>query len=631
MEIIKKSIILLVFLMSSITITSAQNIKADNASQTLKKLQDSIQKVLTETNTSGAGIVMMSGDSIVLLRGFGKADIENNIDVNENTLFRVGSVSKLLVSFAILKLQEEGRLSLKDKVKYLIPDLKIINPWKATHPIRIENLLEHTAGLGDWSFAELGCNNPQIKSLKESLEYYPKGRIAKYAPGTRIQYSNLGVSIAAYIVEQVSGMPYEDYIDTYFFKPMGISDMSFHKSDKYKTLGAKGYDNGNLMPFLYPLYRPSAGLIATPKDLSKLLAFFINRGKVNDTQILSDSSLQRRERGESFNISKPDLFSDLIGLTNIITCYNGFLYHGHGGHVPGSNASLKYLPKYNLGFAIMVNNEDESVVDSRIASLIMAYQTQNLPQKPVKGKISAISTTTDLSGYYIPTNYKFDALKFFEKIKGLQKFWYKNDTLYTKTVLNGNSTIRYIQTNNNEYMSVDYDRMGFVQTQDLVEGQVIYGNRGILKKISSIYAYTLRVIFWALFIVPFAIIILALISLFIYLFGKRKSKITLWITLWPLITTSFLLVIIVTLKMVVHTMMDIFLILGNITLPSLLIFIGSISFALTSLWSLYYIFKNRKIKMSRVLYYLSFLVIIFNIVFTVYFLSNGLIGVMTWT
>ena len=630
MKIIKKSIILLVFLVCSISISFAQNITAGNTSQTLEDLQDSIQKILIETNTNGAAVVLVSGDSVILLRVFGKADVENNIDVNENTMFRLGSVSKLFVGLAILKLQEERRLSLKDKVKDLIPELKIINPWENKYPIRVENLLEHTAGLSDWSLAELGCNNPNLKTLKESLGYYPKSRVAKYAPGTRTQYSNLGVSIAAYIVEKVSGMPYEDYIATYFFKPMGITDMSFHNSDKYKILGAKGYDNGNLILFLYPLYRPSAGLIGSPKDLSKLLTFFINRGKVNNTQMLSDSSLQRMERGESFNISKSDIFSDFIGLTNQITRYNGFVYHGHGGHVPGSNADLKYLPKYNLGFAIMVNNEDESI-DSKIARLIMAYQTKDLPQKSVKSKITAIRPTTDLSGYYMPTNYKFDAIKFFEKIKRLQKFWYKNDTLYTKTVLNGNSTIKYIQTDNNEYLSVDYNRMGFVQIYDLVEGHVIYGNLGMLKKISPFYAYTLLVIFWALFIVPFAIIIFAVISLFIYLFGKKKNKTVLWITLWPLITISFLFVIIFALKMVLHTNMDAFLLLGNITPLSILIFIGTIGFALTSLWSIYYIFKNRKVKMSKIFYYHSFLVAIFNLIFTIYFFSNGLIGIMTWT
>jgi len=626
----KKILLFSILLVFSLSASFSQDIDKLKVPNTLTELQDSIQKILIETKTNGAAIVLVSGDSVVLHREFGKADVENNINVNTNTLFRLGSVSKLFVGLSILKLQEEGRLSLKDKVEDIIPELKIINPWRNKYPIRIENLLEHTAGLGDWSLAELACNNPTIKTLKESLEYYPKGRVAKYAPGTRTEYSNLGVSIAAYIVEKVSGMSYEDYVDTNFFKPLGITDMSFHNSDIYKKIGAKGYDNGNRLPFLYPLYRPSVGLISSPKDLSKLLVFFNNRGKVKNTQILSDLSLQRMERGESFNISRSDIFSDYIGLTNYITRYKGFKYHGHGGHVPGSNADFQYLPEYNLGFVVMVNNEDESVADDKISTLIMAYQTKNLPQKLTETKMTVIRPTIDLSGYYIPINYKFDAIKFLKKIKRLKKIWYKNDTLYTKNVLKGNTTVKFIQTDTNEYRSIDNNRIGFVQINDLVEGQVIYGNIGMLKRISPIYAYTLLVIFWAFFIIPLTIITFAVISLLVYLFRKKKNKTELWVTLWPLITISFLFVIIFAIKMLIHTNMDAFLLLGNITPLSVLIFIGTIGFALTSLWTIYYIYKNRKVKMNKILYYHSVLVALFNLIFTIYFFSNGEIGIMTW-
>ena len=205
MKIIIKSITFLVFLHFSISLCFAQDISNVNGPQTLKELQDSIQKILIATNTPGAGIALVSGDETIWLGGLGKADIENNIDVNESTMFRLGSVSKMFVALAILKLQEEGRLNLKDKIRDLIPDIKIINPWEEQYPIRIENLLEHTSGLSDWSFAELASNDPKPKTLKESLEYNPKGRISKFVPGTRVQYSNLGVSIAAYIVEKVSG------------------------------------------------------------------------------------------------------------------------------------------------------------------------------------------------------------------------------------------------------------------------------------------------------------------------------------------------------------------------------------------------------------------------------------------
>src|ERR1035437_7152110 len=201
---------LLLFIFNGLN-SFAQKIADDNKPKTLTALKDSIQKILKETNTPGAGVVLVSGDETIWLEGFGKADIENKIDVNENTMFRLGSVSKVYVALAILKLQEEGRLSLKDKIRDLIPEIEFNNPWEDKYPIRIENLLEHTTGWSYWHYAELGSDDPKPKTLKEALDYYPKSRTSVFIPGTRIQYSNVGTSVAAYIVEKVSGLTFEDY------------------------------------------------------------------------------------------------------------------------------------------------------------------------------------------------------------------------------------------------------------------------------------------------------------------------------------------------------------------------------------------------------------------------------------
>ena len=126
----KKLITILLLLSIAMSLCFAQERSDIKSPQILTELQDSIQKILIETNTPGAGIVMVSGDDVVLLKGLGKADLENNIDVNQNTMFRLGSVSKLFVGLAVLKLQEEGRLNLKDKVKDIIPEIEIKNPWE---------------------------------------------------------------------------------------------------------------------------------------------------------------------------------------------------------------------------------------------------------------------------------------------------------------------------------------------------------------------------------------------------------------------------------------------------------------------------------------------------------------------
>ena len=631
MNILKKSILLVVLLLFIILQCFAQNVSDVDSPQTLNDLKDSIQKILIETNTPGAGIIMMSDDTIVMLAGLGKADIENNIDVDENTMFRLGSVSKLFVGLAILKLQEEGSISLKDKVIDIIPDLKIINPWEDEYPIRIENLLEHTSGLSDYSLAELGSNDSKPKTLKESLEFYPKARVAKFVPETRVQYSNLAVSMAAYIVELVSGLAYEDYIAINFFKPMKMENMTFRYSEQFKKTAAKGYDNGIPLSinYLHVLYRPSVALNASPKDMMNMIKFFINRGKINGIQIISDSSLKRMERMESLHIEKSYVFKD-NGLVNYSSYYKGFVYHGHGGSVPGYNSDFAYLPEYNMGFAVMINGNNQNVINN-ISSLIKAYQTKDLPQKNMKPKKILCKTTQDISAYYINVNYKFDALKFLKKIKSIKKIWQKDDTLYVKNILGKKYLGKFCPNGNNEFVSVESDRFVIFPTNDPVEGEVIYGRMGMMKKISPIYAYSLLIIFFAFFIISVTTMFFAVLSILIYLFGKKKNKVALWISVWPFITISQLLIVVIVLNTSIKSTVDIFLSLGNISPLSVLIFIATICFALASAWSIYYIFKNIHAKMSRVFFYHSVVAAVFNLIFTIYLLSNGFIGIQTWS
>jgi CubicO group peptidase (beta-lactamase class C family) len=628
---IKKTISVLLLLILFILHGSksfAQEANNDNKPKILTELKSSIQKILKETKTPGAGVALVSGDKTIWLEGIGKADIENNIDVNENTMFRLGSISKVYVALSILKLQEEGRLNLKDKIKDLIPEIEFNNPWEYKYPIRIENLLEHTAGWDEWHFAELGSDDPKPKTLKEALDFYPKSRTSKFIPGTRIQYSNVGTSVAAYIVEKVSGLTFEDYVDKNFFKPMGMDNMTYLQSEQYKKLGAKLYDNGIKLNYFNILYRPSAALNGSPKDMVKMIKFFINRGKINGNQIISESSLERMERSESMNLSKSEMFK-WNGLANFPSYYDGFIYHGHGGSVPGGNADFEYLPEYNIGYAVMINGGDEDALN-KIADLIKYYQTKDLIQKPFEIDNQKYPITIDPSGYYTIINPKIDLLGFIEHIKTIQKVWLKDGVIYKKHLLN-NDTARYFPSGNNEFRSETTKRIELVLTNDPLAGNVIYNGATAFKKISPLRAYILVSIFIAFPLTIISTIIFGLLRILIYLFRKNKNKIALWVCLWPLIAESFIFIVFLSYIMKAKTKYDSFQLLGTVNPISILFFICGICYALASVWSAFYIFKNRHVKMSKIFYFHSALVAILNLIFTLYFLSNGLIGILTWS
>jgi CubicO group peptidase (beta-lactamase class C family) len=629
MKIITKTISVFVFLLLIFngSRSFAQQVADDNKPQTLTALKSSIQKILKETNTPGCGVTMVMGDTTIMVEGFGKADIENNINANENTIFRLGSISKTLVALAILKLQEEGRLNLKDKIKDIIPEIKFKNTWEDKYPIRIENLLEHTSGWKYWSMAELGSDDPKPKTLKEALDLYPKTRTSLFVPGTRIMESNVGTAVAAYIVEKVSGLTFENYMEINFFKPMGMESASFLQTEQYKKSGASLYENGIKLNYFNIIYRPAAALNASPKDMAKMVEFFINRGKINNIQLLTDSSLCRMERAGSLqeNISKCGLFNG-NGLSNESFSFNGFIYHGFPGSLPGGNGNFGYNIENKLGYAVMINGGDEEPLH-KIVDLIKYYQTKDLKQKPIEIDTKKYKIEGNLSGYYTGVLPKLDLIKALDLIKNIHKIWLKNDTIYTKRLMNGNSLSKFVSAGNNKFRSIGTNQIGFVVINDPLEGNMIGLN---LKRISPMWAYTLLTLFYSFFLTLFTTTIFGLIGIMVYLFGKKKNKIALKICLWQLITNSFLFIVYFVILMNSSTRYDWFQLFGTANIYSVLLLISGICYALATVWTVYYIFKNRHKIMSKFFYFYSAFAAILNFVFMLYFLSNGLIGIPTW-
>ncbi len=124
--------------------------------QSLEELESRIEKVLYETNTPGAAVVLTTSEEVLWVGAMGIADLELEEErpVTEETMFRVGSVSKSFVGLAMLQLQERGLLNLEDPLGELVPELSKDNPWEDTNPVRLVHLLEHTAGYDDMSLGE---------------------------------------------------------------------------------------------------------------------------------------------------------------------------------------------------------------------------------------------------------------------------------------------------------------------------------------------------------------------------------------------------------------------------------------------------------------------------------------------
>ncbi|MGH7866555.1 MAG: serine hydrolase domain-containing protein, partial [Candidatus Dormibacteraceae bacterium] len=133
-------LLVLLFLGTMASVASAQPKPA--APKTIEELKQQIAGVLAKRHVPGVGLALVAKDHIIWAGGVGKADLASGRSVDADTLFRAGSITKGFIVLALLKLQEEGKIDLNDKLREIAPEVPINNPWEATHPVRVVNLLE---------------------------------------------------------------------------------------------------------------------------------------------------------------------------------------------------------------------------------------------------------------------------------------------------------------------------------------------------------------------------------------------------------------------------------------------------------------------------------------------------------
>ncbi len=201
-----------------------------------KRFDRDIKSFMRRWEMVGASFALMRNDSLIYAKGYGYADKDRDVMCDVGNVFRIASVSKLITASAIMKLREEGKLSLSDKVfgeAGILNDSIFLNFSGSNHSkITVEHLLRHTSGLhspfDDPAFANYSVSRvlgkPLPLSVDNMVEYATKCRV-KYSPGDRYEYSNMGYIILGKVIERVSGEEYESYVRHSILEPAGCYNM----------------------------------------------------------------------------------------------------------------------------------------------------------------------------------------------------------------------------------------------------------------------------------------------------------------------------------------------------------------------------------------------------------------------
>lgn len=600
-------------------------VKEETQPTNIQELQAAIAKIIEEKEIPAVGIAMIDKSGPIWIGALGKANLEKNTAANENSLFRIGSTSKMFVALSILQLVEQGQLSLSDKLIDLAPDIAFENQWSATDPIRVVHLLEHTTGWDDIHLPEYAHNDPTPTTLKQGLDFHPHSRISRWKPGTRMSYCNSGPPVAAYIVEKITGKNFEDYVQQNFFDPMGMSTATYLLNDDVKNKGVTLYANGNQpQDYWHVIVRPSGSINASATDMSKFLQFYLNRGMVEGQQLISHTSLVRMETAESTNAAKAGQESG-YGLNNYTSPHESWVYREHNGGVNGGITEFAYLPSANLGHVIMINSGD-GLAFRDISKLIRNYETRNLTAPSISNDIEVTAKHKEIEGLYYPINSRQQLSYFIDRIANVQRLWFEGNKLIRKGLLGGEASY-YYPASTDLYKSELNGLISLSKTSDPLAGEVVHANNSVLKPISAIAVYTQLSIggLWG------ALTLSSVLFAFVWgvrkLRGKIPSGATIKIRLWPLLASLSILLLIF---LFVQGGSNPFESFGVPSPISVGIMLSTITFALFSVLGVYTSMKERRTEMNRGTYWYSTISSFVNLIVAVYLMSHGTIGLMLW-
>lgn len=331
---------------------------------------------LAQQDIAGATISIVKDGKLLFAKGYGYSDVAAKKPVNaDETLFRPGSISKLFTWTAIMQLHEQSKLDLdKDINEYL--DFKI--PEAFGQPITLKNVMTHTPGFEEQTkdlFA-YGQNSP---NLGEYLKNHIPLRI--FPPGKVPAYSNYATALAGYIVERVSGQPFNDYIAEHIFKPLGMNRSSFAQPlpAELEPLMSKGYQLGSDEPKPFEMIGPfpAGSLTTTSMDISKFMLAHLQDGRLGDTQILKPETAKLMH-SRLFALD-PAVKAMAYGFYEETS--NGHRIIGHGGDTVLFHSDLHLVLDAGVGFFISYNSAGKGGFSPRTV-LFKAFLDRYFPFTP---------------------------------------------------------------------------------------------------------------------------------------------------------------------------------------------------------------------------------------------------------
>lgn len=353
-----------------------------------RELETFLDQVLGEQlarrHIPGATISVVKDGRLFFAKGYGFADLRHHTPVDAaTTLFRIGSVSKLFVWTAIMQLVEQGKLNLHTDINHYLKTFQI--PATYPQPITMANLLTHTAGFEDSSLGYNARTPHELEPLGTWLATHIPARVRP--PGQLASYSNYGTDLAGYIVERVSGLPFNQYIEEKIFTPLNMTHSTFRQPlpTHLRSFLSQGYvstnDVNRAAPFEYLQDAPDGAMSSTATDMANFMLAHLQDGRFGTRRILQESTA-REMHAQQFT---SDSSLPGIGYGFYEMRINHLHLIGHSGALQAFHSLLALLPAQQMGLFVSYNSGSAGGAGEQLLQAFLDHyfptpKVQNAPQ-----------------------------------------------------------------------------------------------------------------------------------------------------------------------------------------------------------------------------------------------------------
>jgi CubicO group peptidase (beta-lactamase class C family) len=347
------------------TALTAQTVAASSRrAPDLAALDRYVAKAAQDWHVPGLAIAVVHDDSLVFAKGYGVLEIGKPARVNEHTRFAIGSTTKAMTVAALAMLVDEGKLSWDEHIIDLLPKFRLYDPW-VTREITIRDLLTHRSGLpGTDLLWVIPQNQYTMPEMIRRLRYVKPESSFR----SQWEYQNVMYAVAGYIVAQVSGMPWEDFIKTRIFGPLNMNEsipLVAETRGQPNVATPHGEVDGKVQVvsgLSTDAIAPAGSVYSSVSDMSKWMRFILDSGRVGNKRLIQPATFNEIVTPQiqapmaeypALELARPHFFS--YGFAWFIQDYRGQIVWMHTGSINGMCAIIGLLPAQHVGVYVLEN------------------------------------------------------------------------------------------------------------------------------------------------------------------------------------------------------------------------------------------------------------------------------------